>query len=179
MAFDYTNYYKLEYLESSGTQYINLGKKCGQDFEIKMQLLRTTSHSYGIFGVAYNGWWCAYTNYNKTSFLIGKTTFAYQVNVDTDVHTFKLEGTTFTDNGVSQTISTGTSYNDVNCWIFDTNGLDNKEPMRLYYASFSNGSTQYIPAQRKSDGVLGLYETENGVFLTNSGTGTFIAGPKV
>ena len=177
MAFDYTNYYLLEYLESSGTQYINIGKKCGQDFEIKMQLLRTTSHSYGMFGVAYNGWWCAYTNYNKIGFLIGKTTFSYQVNMDTDVHTFKLVGTTFTDNGVSQTISTGTAYNDVDCWIFGTNGLSYKEPMRLYYALFPDAS--YYPAERKSDGVLGLYDADNGIFLTNNGTGTFTAGPRM
>lgn len=40
------------------------------------------------------------------------------------------------------------------------------------------GSTKkyYIPVKRKSDGVLGFYETTSKVFLTNGGTGNFVAG---
>lgn len=40
------------------------------------------------------------------------------------------------------------------------------------------GSTKkyYIPVKRKSDGVLGFYETTSKVFLTNGGTGSFVAG---
>ena len=34
-----------------------------------------------------------------------------------------------------------------------------------------------IPARRKSDSVLGMYDTVSGTFLTNAGTGTFTAGP--
>ena len=34
----------------------------------------------------------------------------------------------------------------------------------------------YIPVQRKSDGALGFYEIYNKDFLTNSGSGTFVAG---
>lgn len=34
----------------------------------------------------------------------------------------------------------------------------------------------YIPVKRKSDGVLGFYETTSKAFLTNGGTGSFVAG---
>jgi len=37
----------------------------------------------------------------------------------------------------------------------------------------------FIPARRNSDGVLGMYDTVTQTFLTNGGTGDFIAGPVV
>lgn len=37
----------------------------------------------------------------------------------------------------------------------------------------------FIPVQRKSDNVLGLYDLVNDVFYTNDGTGTFTAGPVI
>jgi hypothetical protein len=33
-----------------------------------------------------------------------------------------------------------------------------------------------VPAQRKSDGVIGMYDVVTNVFVTNSGTGEFIGG---
>ncbi len=39
------------------------------------------------------------------------------------------------------------------------------------------GAFNGIPARRDSDGELGMYDTVSGTFFTNSGTGTFIAGP--
>ena len=36
-----------------------------------------------------------------------------------------------------------------------------------------------IPARRDSDGVLGMYDSITGTFFTNAGTGTFTAGPAV
>ena len=36
----------------------------------------------------------------------------------------------------------------------------------------------FIPVQRKSDNVAGLYDTVNNVFYANSGSGTIVAGPK-
>ncbi len=34
-----------------------------------------------------------------------------------------------------------------------------------------------MAAQRLSDGVLGMLDKENGVFYTNNGSGSFVAGP--
>ncbi len=36
-----------------------------------------------------------------------------------------------------------------------------------------------LPALRNSDGVVGMYDTENNVFYTNAGSGEFIAGPVI
>ena len=58
-----------------------------------------------------------------------------------------------------------------------------------YYSSYQNYSfkiTQdntlvrnFIPARRNSDNVVGMWDTVSQTFFTNSGTGTFVAGPVV
>ena len=42
-----------------------------------------------------------------------------------------------------------------------------------------NLSVNYIPCYRKSDGVIGFYDTVNNVFKVNNGGGTFTKGPDV
>ena len=37
----------------------------------------------------------------------------------------------------------------------------------------------FVPAKRKSDNVLGMYDIINGTFYTNAGSGTFTGGPAV
>ena len=37
----------------------------------------------------------------------------------------------------------------------------------------------FIPAKRKSDGVIGMYDAVSGTFYTNAGTGDFTAGPSM
>ena len=52
----------------------------------------------------------------------------------------------------------------------------------FYNARISQGREivrEYIPAYRKSDGEIGLYEKYTGQFLTNEGTGTFTVGADV
>lgn len=50
-----------------------------------------------------------------------------------------------------------------------------------YTRIYDNGELAYnfIPCYRKADGEIGLYETVNGVFYTNSGTGEFVVGAEV
>ena len=50
---------------------------------------------------------------------------------------------------------------------------------RLYYCRFYDNNNlirDFIPARRKSDNVVGLYDKLNNVFYTNSGSGSFVAG---
>ena len=37
----------------------------------------------------------------------------------------------------------------------------------------------FVPCYRKSDNVIGLYDTVEGVFYTNAGTGSFTKGVDV
>lgn len=52
---------------------------------------------------------------------------------------------------------------------------------KMYRFEIYDGSEQvrnFIPAKRKSDNVVGLYDTVNRQFYTNSGSGSFTAGPE-
>jgi hypothetical protein len=55
--------------------------------------------------------------------------------------------------------------------------------MRLYrgkiYDNTNHLMRDFIPARRKSDNVLGLYDIITNTFYINSGTGTFVAGPNL
>ena len=48
---------------------------------------------------------------------------------------------------------------------------------------YSNGTNELIrdliPCQKKSTNEIGMYDAVTGDFLTNSGTGELVAGPKV
>ena len=53
---------------------------------------------------------------------------------------------------------------------------------RVFNVKISNNSDMvrnFIPAKRNSDNALGMYDTVSGNFFTNSGSGTFTAGPVV
>lgn len=47
------------------------------------------------------------------------------------------------------------------------------------YDSNDNLIAEYLPCYRKSDGVIGMYETVGGVFYTNNGSGSFTKGSDV
>ena len=49
----------------------------------------------------------------------------------------------------------------------------------MYAKAWENNDTKFnlIPARRNSDNALGMYDTVSGTFFTNAGTGTFTAGP--
>lgn len=54
--------------------------------------------------------------------------------------------------------------------------------MTLYGARISQDGEivrEYVPCRRKEDGVIGLYELNTGEFLTNAGTGDFVAGADI
>lgn len=53
---------------------------------------------------------------------------------------------------------------------------------RFYFFKLKEGDTlvrNFIPCYRKSDNEIGMYDTVNGVFYTNQGTGTFLKGNNV
>ena len=62
-------------------------------------------------------------------------------------------------------------------------GLGNYASHALYSFKLSDSAgdlkLDLVPAKREADGVIGLYDAVNDAFLTNSLSGTFIAGPAV
>ena len=192
-------YTQLEYAESTGTQYIDLGYKGNGTTKIEVKFKyhtatsatgsgrvfgsRTTSSSNAfaigtssgvVSATANKVFWC----YDAQSFFVVDDP-AFPVE---DWQTVVFSATEHTLNGVS--------YGD------DYNVVEFETPQNLKLFGFDNGGTMgygqvdiaycrlwdngvlvrdLVPAKNSSN-VIGMYDRVSGQFLTNQGTGDFVAG---
>lgn len=187
-----SEYTQVEYLESTGTQYIDLGYPIDgtMSFNLKTRCLAPGF----VFGSRTNSTYnVSSLNYDEINSLFGirmGNTIVYNstswtVNTDYEIYIsnsdVKINGT------IVSTTAYGTSFYSGHAYLFTLNnngvpGASSYSINRIYYFQmFRNGvlTQNLIPARRNSDNVLGMYDTVTGDFLTNSGTGTFTAGADV
>ena len=188
-------YVKLKYLESSGTQYLELGvNDSNPNLEIE-----TTFSDIGGSGYRYIiGCWSndSYQNtvvyINSNSQIGAWVCHSYVSNamVTSDVtekHTVKVNKNAYYLDGnliISLTPS-GIERTGAELYAFKRNGADGISPQatsisgKIYNISFKDNGVlirNFIPARRNSDNELGMYDLVNNTFLTNAGTGTFTGG---
>ena len=194
-----SGYKQLEYIESSGTQYINTGVVPKTNvFTIEMEAQYVGSSLSSL--LSYCGFMnsssattprCGIHNY-QSKFMYGINATQLTVAADKLKHTFKLVGNastqTFAIDGTeysSTNTADGFSSNTRSIFLFSRNvggSPSNLNTMRLYSCKISVGGAlvrSFVPAKRNSDGVLGLYDTVNSAFYVNAGSGVFLAGPEV
>ena len=192
-------YTQLEYIESTGTQYINTGVVLKSDATITTvgQFLNITSTSpltmWGFMGLYRNfpRWGCSVFS-NQWLMDLNYTTSQY--NANTNKHTFvnTTNGVTYDClvDGVSlygrKDVPSPDTYtsNVLSVYLFarnNNNNAGNFSSSRIYSFNIVQDDIEVInliPARRNSDNVLGMYDTVSQTFYTNAGTGTFIAGPE-
>lgn len=187
-------YTQLDYIASSGTQYINTGVKATNNTQLTIGMQATSMAS------TWNGFWGArdanYVN-NFSLFADGTSSHPNQfyghVGIYDDSYYFSTEVTPLNYNTIdtknnvmkignlSYTFTSRTIAATTPITLFGANDdgtLQWKSSLRIYYCRIYNGTTcirDFIPAKDSND-VLGLYDIVNDVFYTNNGTGTFIAG---
>lgn len=184
-----SGYIELEYIQSSGTQYIDTGFQPDSNTRTVMECERTAEAT----SVAFFGARSAASGTDSTSYalIIGsggkiRSDF-YGANVSlTDPGMVKLtidrNKNVVTVNGVTATNTAKTAKSSRNMYLFavNTNGTSTlKMAMKLYACSiYDNGTLvrDFVPC-KNSAGEIGLYDTVNGKFYGNAGTGTFTAGP--
>ena len=181
-----SGYTQLEYIQSSGTQWIKTGviptinTRYYAEFEIV-----SIDGSKGIIGVVDNNC-CIW--YDKTS-LYGAFTIGYDVYASESVSNGKkyvceLKNGSFVVNGVTYSIPSVSSWdNQKEAFIFDLNynGSYGKSSIKAYRCIIYDGAVKirdYVPA-KNSSGTIGLFDIVNDVFYTNSGTGAFTAGAEI
>ena len=186
-------YTQLEYIQSSGTQYIDTGYKPNSSTKLTATLQfvssssgnkfcfgARTSNSVGRFSLGYSfgssGSW--FFGYNTT---VPNVTSAVSPTGKTSVI---IDKNVCTVGGYSATASQSTFSCAQNLVLFaDNEGgtIGQNGSIKLYDCSiYDNGVLirNFIPA-RNSSGTLGLYDTVNGAFYTNAGSGTFTAGADI
>ncbi len=200
-------YTELEYIESSGTQYIDTGiannSLTNPTVEITLRMMQEadttwfgapTTDAKGIFyNVKTSSPEAWYVRWGSQKF--GDRPLTYQPGksvldlVFTDaLHTVKLTGTTNLSVYVDDELVGTNTYNSCaftatgNIHLFGVETTSTKRIMQLGMWKISNNDTllqHLIPAKRLSDNEIGMYDTVSGQFFTNAGTGEFIAGPAV
>ncbi len=185
-------YTELEYIESTGTQYIDTGYIMTSDVvEYGISLVGKNSViSTSLFGSEtntnpkYSGVIFGSLLYIGGSGAIAPFTWADDKN-DIVVKTTSATSGTLTHNGVENSFTyTGGVQKTESIALFGNKKgeiiqLSSIKVKHFYIKDNGTLVRNLIPAKRNSDSVVGMYDTVSGTFFTNAGTGSFIAGPAV
>lgn len=200
-----SEYTAVDYIQSSGTQYIDSEYVPKANTKIEVDCFipeETTSHWRSIFGARISNYKnkaiAFFTNTSTQNVTVycrtGVETRGHKFIYDRDVH-IVAEGqtATFSDGTDSYSITTTGTVEDCQntMFIFNLNTASTptgKTPdisyaiMKLYNFKCYEDNTlmrNFIPCYRNSDNEVGLYDLVNGVFYTNAGTGAFTYGAVV
>ena len=176
---------KLEYIQSSGTQYVDTGFKPNQNTEIQLDVAFLGSVGSNIAGVR-NSNSDATNRFGIITFSSASKIGAFfrdsaiqAISFDANRHSYKLKKSGLELDGTSYGSANGGSFScTYNIALFGwNNGSDGiaATSSRVYACKiYDNGTLvrDYIPCQ-KPDGTIGLWDDVNSVFYGNAGTGTF------
>ena len=189
-------YQQVEYIEKDYHQYIDTGySNTSTNQRIVCDFIEKSSGA--LFGSQYNQnrsgiYWSSGNNLRfgigsqNASTVIG---VAYQnvrhvvdYSSTSNTYSVKLDGTYVVQNASYS----GSNITGINIYLFANNYNNTIEGQTnqfvLYSMQIYDNNVlvrNYIPCYRKSDSVIGLYDTVNGVFYTNAGSGTFTKGNDV
>lgn len=181
MAILPSGYTQLEYIESTGTQYINLGEKPNSNWYSKVIFSNSASSGAAIFG-AEDSW--KNNGYAVYSHLAEFGTSTVSLTITSNAREVIIDnGQVYQDGSYLGNLFTSSFQTNYNIYIFARNrrgSIGEISSTKLYSLYFSNGSLNInlIPCIN-SVGEIGLYDTISGNFLSNNGTGNFIAGPEI
>ena len=188
-----SEYEELEYIESTGDEYIDLGLKPNglQTIEARISFADVTRGAQGVFcsrkdSINMDRIMCVlYDGGTMRQFYQSAECLSGVIWKADDVHTVRMEGRTgeFSVDGIVEHSFTPLGFGcEQELRLFALNSGAGAK-MRLYSFLFLNENYLYrdklYPAKRLSDGELGLYCANRHMFFTNmSGKGGFRAGPK-
>ena len=192
-----STYKAIEYLQFTGTQYIDTGAIVDSNtgFDITFEPLNGQSSSpyYNLFGVRGNdasGGTGETQNFFRidtipvdsnsgTEFKYGSTVYNSGIK-DTSKINIKLLNKVYTKPDGSTITVAGTTNTGLSMYIGCINkagtAYGNIASMKLYRFKIYDSSTlihDFIPVQRVSDKVLGLYDLKTSTFKTNMASGVF------
>lgn len=187
-----SGYTRLEYIESTGTQYIDTGFKPNQDTRVVMDVdpkdngvddwffdgrHAANNNSFGVYcqyGISAKSW---YSDYGTNRLQITGPSSTGRRIIDKNKNVTTVAGYTVTH-------SAQTFQSDYNLYLLCLNSANTRKGYvsgKLYSCRIYDDRTlvrDFIPCKNAS-GVIGLWDDANSAFYTNAGTGSFTAGPEV
>lgn len=180
-------YTALEYIQSSGTQYIDTGRKLTQDSDITIDFMIVGEiiRNAGIFGSRQSALKNNLTLFQNTSPNVFSGDFSeYQKHRFTADLTLERTKIQMNKNGVWVNDIQQKTWSDIADFETPTNGLifdvgnnnwaGNKAIMRLY--GYNNGDVQKLVPCLDADGVPCMYDLVSKTAFYNQGTGSFTWG---
>ena len=203
---DIKRYIPLKYIESSGVQYINTNLSPSNITKIEIEFAYTLeSGNNSLFGARNTNssnydMICLNINYANVSNVM-QFAFGHYVSPWENILEFRPEinkkykikceyennlQKIYVDDveKLSLTKSYNSSYlNNIMYYLFacnyDNSSVNYNGNTRIYSAKFYNGNNliaEFIPAKRKSDNEICMYESISDTFFENNGSSVFIAG---
>lgn len=180
-------YTQLEYIESSGTQYIDMGIKANQNTRVVVDHhLYSSGGDASIFGA-----WNGFASNGFIYVVLSSMTSGYWcyangtsgINMTaTGRHTVDANGNVLTLDGTTLATATATTFSGShNMYLFAHNeaGLaSNLATARIYSCKVYDSGTlvrDFVPAVGANG--AGMYDRVNGTFYPNAGSGSFSTGP--
>lgn len=178
-------YTKLEYIESTGTQYISTGITPTENTKVVIEF-NSSSSSGVVFGQD--------SGYKVNAFMFAMTVVVFDstkkdISISANAkHTVQVAPKAFkVDNGSSQYIYANKVKAAYPMFLFGNNRngkFSEGVAMKLYsFKVYENDVliADYIPCRNDNTtgiyvGAIGLWDDVNNLFYPNAGTGTFIAG---
>lgn len=175
-------YQEVEYIESTGTQYIDLGIRGNQDSRIDLKIQPTSVQAKAAIFGHFGGNYSSYYLYSSGSelFQVGYKYFSdSNVAIETIIYNISNEKNIFNINEYEYSLPsiTGNFETGSNLLLFNISGGNYTGlPMKLYSFKLYNNTDlirDCIPVI-DSSGRPGLYDTVTKEFYTNQGTGEFL-----
>lgn len=182
---DFADFTQLEYIETTGTQYIDTGFRPNQNTRVVADF-RASAANRHVFGArtsfpnnAFVLFWVSNASYciqvNNSTFNGGSFDTSARCTADMTASAFKINGVT------KATYSVSAFQTEYNLYIASCPNSSESENMPGRYYScqvYDNGRLirDYVPCVDAS-GEAGMFDLVNSRFYRNAGTGSFIAGP--
>lgn len=176
-------YVPVSYVGANGTQYIDLGVALTEDMAIEVDASFDSSENGQVMGTIAPGddgmaLRAHFGVFSEQFDINGQRTAAF----DTERHTYYMSGNSAFFDGKKTVSNPGYKRVPVgtNFWLFyrNTNSGSYSQMFcfaKVYSAKFYESETlthDFVPVVRKEDGVAGMYDRINHVFVTNAGTGS-------
>lgn len=176
---------ELEYLENSGTQYINLPITWNEvmDFIVEAQVTSLNSPNRAVLGSSTSASPTACWGYYSGSIRewqwstgvspLKRITANIQLSHNQAGNVQGADGNIYIHETGEDIKTALNTFAPVNSVVLFRSGTDRYSLGRIFSLSFNNGDKNYIPALRVSDSKPGMYDLISGQFFTNQGTGEF------
>lgn len=192
-----SEYKKVEYLESTGTQYIYTNVPGRYGIECRAKVLWVSGGDTTIFGARKDssdrimlihqypnykwtlGYGASYTNLSQIDFNV---IYDVESKVCSGEQYLRINGTTVYTGTDSAEYSNDFNMSLFACTYGSSNYCKLKASARIYSLNAKLDGIEVlnvVPCLRKSDNKPGMYDTVSQTFYTNAGTGEFLYGPEV